>query len=349
MKRPTHAPFDWHAHGLIVEFKSKTADDPFWLYSEAMALEPKQQKVQKTDEDSVQTLGQLAQYAAEIFNHQHRTHAFQLLICGNSARFIYWDRAGAVISERFNFHDHPEILAEFFTRYQRMDAAARGWDPSVEEPSAEEVALFRKHVKTLLDDIKTSKDGQRRIAGAEQTLDKYYPPYKITVNTGMIGIKPQELIVQKPVEVTHSPTGRGTRGYIAYSITEKRIVFLKDSWRVQINGLEGEDTIYSRLEAANVQGVPTVLCAGDVFAGGDDDEEPQTTRTQLVAIEEGLSCKVRSSMSRTHNHHRVVQELAYSLSTSADSKECTVAFRDAFKSTCDVTCSSCSSCTNMNS
>lgn len=324
---PKHAPFDWHTHGLIAEFKNSTRQDPWHRYEEA-----KRQKacpmLEKTDNDSCQTLGQLAQYAAELFNHQHRTHAFQLFIAGDTARLLYWDRAGAVVSESFSFVENSSTLARFFWRYQHMSAVRRGWDPSASDASKEEVAEFRASIQHFLARMNDPNSGQRRIAGAEKTLDENYPPYKMTVEAGMTG-EDHEVIVQRPFETSRSPTGRATRAYLAYSLTHKRVVFLKDSWRVDILGLEGEGNIYRKLKNAEVPFIPDVRCAGDVYTEGI----VQKTRAQKVARNAELPLKIVSSSSRKHMHHRVVQELAYSLSTSRNSKEYTVAFRDAYSST----------------
>lgn len=323
--RPHHGPFDWHKHGLIVEFKESYKQDPFYTAAEIDAM-PKDvvKTIEKQDDESCLTRGQLAHYAGELFNHQHRTHAFQILVMGDCARFLYCDRAGVVVGERFNYVKKPEILAEFLWSYNHMSPARRGWDTSVSEASATEVELFRAEIQAFLKRMKDAACEERHIEGADRTLDENYPVHKMTVVAMKTG-STQEVIVQRPLSVTHAATGRATRAYLAWSLTLKKVVFLKDSWRVEITGLSDEDTIYSKLQAAGVQFLPTVLCAGDVFVDG----VVQETKSQAMA-RLSVKWKIQSSRSRKHFHHRVVQDLAYSLTTVSNSYEYCQVFRNVY-------------------
>lgn len=324
-EKPKHVPFDWHTHGLIFEFKESPKQDPFYTADEIASIQGEEAKtIEKMDDDSRLTRGQLAHYAAELFNHQHRTHAFQIFVLGNSARFIYWDRAGSAVTDRFNFVEHPEILAKFLWYYNFMSPARRGWDTSVSKPSEAEVMLFHAEIRKFFKRMKDAACLERHIEGAEHTLDDNFPPYKMTVHAMKTGAT-QEVIIQKPFSVTFAATGRATRAYLAWSLTLKKVVFLKDSWRVQVTGLSDEDTVYSKVQAAGVQFLPTVLCAGDVSVDG----AVQRTKTQIVArLTAGW--KIQSSMSRKHFHHRVVQDLAHSLTTVANSYEYCQVFRNVF-------------------
>lgn len=322
--QPQHVPFDWHTHGLIAEFKDSVKQDPFYDTEEATMVG----SIEKNDDLSYEIRGQLAHYASELFNHQHRTHAFQLFVTEDYARFIYWDRAGAVVSARFNYVDNPGILAEFLWKYNHMSPSRRGWDNSVSQPSEQEVCVFRTAVQGFVAAAEDPSSRQRRVEHAEQTLDEDYPPYKMSVGAVKTG-RPHEVIIQKPFDVCRSPIGRSTRAYVAYSLTEKRVVFLKDSWRVEVKDLSDEDSIYHKLTSANVPFIPRVLCAGDVIVGG----VPQVTLTQDLARMQDAKWRIQCSASRKHFHHRIIQEIAYSLSTVDDSREYTLIFRDAFTGT----------------
>ncbi|EPQ50675.1 hypothetical protein GLOTRDRAFT_14307, partial [Gloeophyllum trabeum ATCC 11539] len=61
--------------------------------------------------------GQIIGYAAEIFAYQHRTHLFSLVILGHYARFVRWDRSGAVFSKKINYADKPKLLSDFIWRF----------------------------------------------------------------------------------------------------------------------------------------------------------------------------------------------------------------------------------------
>ena len=317
--KPEHIPFDWHRYGLIFEFKKK-GGDPFRTVAAAQA----EHGVEKPEPEFCQTRGQLAQYAAELFNHQHRTHAFQLLIAENDTRFLLWDRSGTLVTDSFDLSsaEGSQLLTEFLWNYDHMTPAERGWDESVTQPAAREARKFTEEVSAFIKAMNTPGSGQRCVEGAEDTLNDAWPTYKVTVDAGQSG-ETQTVIVQKPFEVSRSPLGRATRAYLAYSLTLKRLVFLKDGWRVEFLGLANEDAMYARLRDADVPFIPSVLCAGDVFVNG----VVQTTRVHEVA-QGSLDWKIQCSASRKHYHHRVIQELAYPLFTAKNTQEYTRAFRD---------------------
>ena len=83
-------------------------------------------------------------------------------------------------------------------------------------------------------------------------------------------------IIGRHHSATDSPTGRGTRGYIAYDMSHRRLVFLKDYWRSRIESSPYEGKVLEDLRRAGVQYVPTPLAAGVVCNGN----AVQETRTQ---------------------------------------------------------------------
>ncbi|KAI0090915.1 hypothetical protein BDY19DRAFT_663872 [Irpex rosettiformis] len=96
---PTRTDLD---PGLFVEIA--THGDPFHD-------DPKDAQqwgtIEKREYQSMLTRGKLAWQAKQTFNRQHRTHVFQLLVFGDEARFVRWDRAGASVSGKFNYVEHP--------------------------------------------------------------------------------------------------------------------------------------------------------------------------------------------------------------------------------------------------
>ena len=59
--------------------------------------------------------------------------------------------------------------------------------------------------------------------------------------------------------------GRGTRGYVAYDVEGETFVFLKDTWRVAVGGIECEGNTLVRLREEQVPHVPTLVCHGDIL------------------------------------------------------------------------------------
>lgn len=85
-------------------------------------------------------------------------------------------------------------------------------------------------------------------------------------------MKDGEYLVGKPTTYCCSPTGRATKGYVAFDLQRRCLVFLKDAWRANSPRIRSELSTYIALNSAEVQNVPTALGGGDV--GG-----PQRQRT----------------------------------------------------------------------
>ncbi|KAG6843116.1 hypothetical protein H0H87_007676, partial [Tephrocybe sp. NHM501043] len=89
------------------------------------------------------TRGQLIHYGTQWLARQHRNHGFTIFIFGPYARFIRWDRAGAIVSRKFIYKEDSSPLVEFFWRFSRLDAAGRGQDPTVRRASDEEATIAK--------------------------------------------------------------------------------------------------------------------------------------------------------------------------------------------------------------
>ena len=74
--------------------------------------------------------------------------------------------------------------------------------------------------------------------------------------------------------------GRGTRGYAAYDLTTRRFTWLKDAWRTDYDGVEKEGDTLAKLNQANVQNVPTLVCHGDIL--NHVTETPDFCDTRLL-------------------------------------------------------------------
>ncbi|EPQ50668.1 hypothetical protein GLOTRDRAFT_9973, partial [Gloeophyllum trabeum ATCC 11539] len=103
-------------------------------------------------------------------------------------------------------------------------------------------------------------------------------------------------------------TGRATRGYIAWDLSDRRLVFLKDCWRVKSLAKEG-DTI-GKLNETGIQFVPTVLYHGDV--AGQATVSPDYWRDRPLAV----------NKMKSHVHYRlVVKEIGCDLESFTNSRE----------------------------
>ncbi len=253
--------------------------------------------------------GQMAHYAALVFSRQHRTHLFQLLVCGRCARFFYWDHSGAIVSDSFDYVENARLLAQFFWRYNHMSDAKRGFDSSVTTASAAEKRTFREAMKQFLQDMINPASSQIILPHAEDTLNDEYPISKVTVKDDVTKESAQVLI-QAPFFLHPLVISRATRGYVAYHIARAELIFLKDTWRVVRADLTAERTVYHKLSEAGVCFVPEILSGGDVTVNGKSDSTRCSDWTKLLTLD------VAHSEPKEHQHHRLLQPLAYPIQSA---------------------------------
>ncbi|KAI0079090.1 hypothetical protein K474DRAFT_1592718, partial [Panus rudis PR-1116 ss-1] len=265
-------------------------------------------------------LERLSTYLSAQFSRQHRMFTFALCVFGRYTRFLRVDRSGIVVSEAFNYIANPRILAEFLWRYNHLSASKRGFDPYSQPASLSERRMLNRAITEYTKLAKAEE--ARRFPQMRKSLSSDYPAYRIRAVDEYSGAL-QYYIVRRPFTGGQSLFGRATRGYVALRIYDdqdeeategkallKRLAFLKDSWRIVEGEMEREVDIYEELKAHHIPFIPSVLCAGDHSRW------------------ETLSRKAR----RAYIHHRVVQELAFPLSTVTNAKELVHVIRDALQS-----------------
>ncbi|KAG6886861.1 hypothetical protein C0992_001970 [Termitomyces sp. T32_za158] len=95
---------------------------------------------------------QLNHYATKWFARQHRRHAFTIFVFGNYVRFIRWDRAEAIVSEKFNFDNDCSFFVEFLWRFSHLDPFVRRATPQEAEIAHKELEEWPHEKKYLLKD-----------------------------------------------------------------------------------------------------------------------------------------------------------------------------------------------------
>ncbi|KAI0050113.1 hypothetical protein FA95DRAFT_685061 [Auriscalpium vulgare] len=265
--------------------------------------------VRKT-EIARKNLGQITSYALAQFTAQFRTCCFSILLTGEYARFLRWDRAGTVVTESLNWFKSPDQLAEFFWRFDHMSQEQRGHDVTVRKATEEEAdaaragfAMAKKNGKSYLPDLK--------LKGTELHTFAVYDEDK----------KETRYYVGPSAHVrSRSMAGRGTFGYYVWDKSKRQVVYLKDSWRIDVPGMEKEAKIYQRLADAGVRRIAKFGCGGDV-------KPDQSTRTQEF-ITADWACS--SSNVVKHTHVRLVLEtIGSSLENFATTKQLCTAISDA--------------------
>lgn len=94
--------------------------------------------------------GQLISYYKELASRQQRLFIFYIFIFGTFARFLRFDRAGCLVSARFNYKQRPELLTGFLWRYSHLDRRGRGWDDTRSISSPQEARSYVEQISQFL-------------------------------------------------------------------------------------------------------------------------------------------------------------------------------------------------------
>ncbi|KAJ3516971.1 hypothetical protein NLJ89_g799 [Agrocybe chaxingu] len=189
--------------------------------------------------------GQIALVMAEICARQYRTHSFMVFLNHKEVRFLYNDRSAIVVTEAIDYRTESKKLAEFFWRYSRMSDAQRGMDTSVRPSTDEEIGKAKAALSPYLPREDTTR-----------------PYITLTVPTedGTERLAVGRDCMMEPDSVT----GRATRAFPVYDLKTGKIEFLKDTWRVDLPGMDKESDILKELNEKQVRNVPVLIDGGDV-------------------------------------------------------------------------------------
>src|SRR5262249_49030847 len=152
------------------------------------------------------------------------------------------DRSGAVVTESFSYVEESWLVT-FFWRYTHSPPSLRGIDESVTLPVDADAA-----------------DVERARVSLE--LEEYVPVFKFAVCDEEKGGVSYYFGSKTWLKGNGSPTGQATRVFVVYDPTLDKCVIMKDTWRVSLDGMRTEGTIYRRLHAANVSHISSFLKGG---------------------------------------------------------------------------------------
>lgn len=177
------------------------------------------------------------------------------------------------------------VIEPVLWRFTHISDEQQGMDPTATIASKVQVALFENVVAQFLDSMRAESTAgafTRYLHGAEDTLDSSgsYPTWKIHV-INEASRKRSELIVRRPFAGHSSPFGRATRAYIACDLRERRLIFMKDAWRIDNPKLRPEFNTYQSLQHHGIPHIPTVFYGGDVR--GSDGEVQKTSAPSVGA------------------------------------------------------------------
>ena len=255
---------DFGLFEVHVEVKMSGYDDPF--------DDNRQNAFEHDSNTSKDTMGQITSYAVAQLAMQFRTPIFSVLIFKTSARLIRWDRAGAIVTASFDYRITPHLI-DFFRRYDLSSPAERGLDTSVSIPTESEASAAIKELGL--------KEGASLL--------------KFAVPSGQDGSIAYYIGSKSSFNGNGAPTG-ATRTFVVYDVQNKNLAYLKDTWRIDLPGLEMEGAIYECLHKAGVSNIAPLVCGNDI--------PDQHTRTEEF-VSEPWARTIRNDL-RAHQHYRLV-------------------------------------------
>ncbi|PIL31118.1 hypothetical protein GSI_05814 [Ganoderma sinense ZZ0214-1] len=218
--------------------------------------------------------GQLAEYAVEQFNRQHRQFMFMVHVMRDCARLLHFDRSGAVVSEEFDYVAHPEVIGTFLFCLSRMGRAERGHDPTATLASEHEASMFRELHTRFHADSATAHGLRSAVAEGwpivKITMDAPFSSDGTPVRRGTLPTQ-RQFLVGKPASLSPSLVGPGAKGFVAYDLTTCAVVFIKDPWRLDSRDVQSEYETYLQLRERTTGElyVPALLGGGDVSFDGE--------------------------------------------------------------------------------
>jgi hypothetical protein len=290
---------------FFIEFKGSCEDDPFYFSQERQSAGPPEELDNRLpiplnrSFSAYKTVGQIGTYIALQMDSQYRTHTFFVLIVGDYARLMRWDRSGAIFTEPINYNKESELV-EFFKCYNAAPPEVQGSDKFVGQPLTEEISAAEKHFKF------------------------HKPLLAVSLhNNSQSPWCPNRYIIEAPSARPSLPIGRSTRTSIAYDVQRRRLVMMKDSWPVFVHDNMMEGRVYQQLNEALVQNTP--ICVD--FSNGDECNSG--TRTQHFTRESWLHEDLAFSVSVRRHHRLILDTVGRPLETFTSSKELVRAVRAA--------------------
>ena len=299
------AQTDFSKMELFVEFKFANTSDPFRDPEDPLHPKAGDFRFENNSDDAQLVRGQLASYAAAHSGCQFRVHIFCVLVCGNYARFIRWDRDGAIVTRRFDYIKHPHFLAGFFWRYDHLDRRWQGHDTSVSSATLEDIQQVQPFENRLRDNNPAHRELRMLMVP-----DRDKPE-----------VEKQFIVSFPPKYMARSPFGRATRPMLAFDMETREIVFLKDYWRADVDGMEKEGDIYALLESNRVPNIAP-------FGKGNDVRD-HTTLTHTLR-DEKWACWTRNMVVLKH-YRRSLDVVARPLTSFHSSREFVRAIADALQ------------------
>ena len=297
------AKTDFSKMDLFVEFKIADTSDPFHDPGDPLTPKAGDFRFENDSDDARLVRGQLASYAAAHAGCQFRVHIFCVLLCGKYARLIRWDRDGAIVTRRFSYIKEPHFLAGFFWRYDHLDRRRQGYDTSVSPVTPDDIQQIEHFESRLRDENPAHREFRILMVPDRDETE----------------VEKRFVVSFPPKYTARSPFGRATRPMLAFDMETREIVFLKDYWRADVDGMDKEGEIYALLESNRVPNIAP-------FGKGNDVRD-HTTLTHTLR-DEKWACWSRDMVALRH-YRMSLEIVARPLTSFCSSREFVSAIADA--------------------
>ncbi|KAI0077489.1 hypothetical protein K474DRAFT_1621041, partial [Panus rudis PR-1116 ss-1] len=198
--------------------------------------------------------GQIAEYAGECLERQHRLSLYSLYIYRDHFSIQLWDRNGMLMSTSTNYKQDPMSIVRFLYYFVKMTDEQVGYDPTVKMVEADSEPVLRMKAKVKDDTFRTYPDYvQERVKEA----------MKVVLDPEAFSDGEQNFLIGRRLSSSGAePYGRGTKGFVAFDLQSETFVFLKDAWRE--SSANPEASTYRILKEKNVPNIATLVCGGDI-------------------------------------------------------------------------------------
>ncbi|KAL1754467.1 hypothetical protein FB107DRAFT_215753 [Schizophyllum commune] len=257
------------------------------------------------------TLDKVLSFIEDEHSEQFNVFSFFLFYNADYFRVIRVDQDGLIVTERVAC----KRLSNFFQHFDGLSPAQRGYDATVRDVSqdSDEAGQAREALKPF---ISTSQQN-------EPIREMGVP----TAHEGGDGLRWYH--IWAPTTQQTRLLSRATRGYPAWDPADKKVVWIKDSWRALDDDLFPESETLRQLNAQGVQFSPTLFCGGDLPG--------QRTRTHEFVdapwAREFIERSCNNGLHRIHHpriHHRLAETYGRPLWEFESSKHLLQILHDAF-------------------
>jgi hypothetical protein len=305
-KRKKVNDIDFSEMETWIEFEAEL--DPFKEVSGSDLSAIASDNIEEGPTDAEAIVGRLLSIAVAHMGSGFFNHSFSVFIFGDSARLIRWDRAGAIVSEAFDYV-HGKQLVEFFLRFDQLSPEQRGRDPTVTSPDDTVRKAAENALKPRRNPGESNEEFSERIESFDPNGFVEYRIHDSDSGETQCFVGPP---LARPALSLH---GRSTRGTPVYDVVTGAVCYLKDTWRINSDELFVEGKTYELLHKAKVDHVANVVAHGDVPTSDAvsrdvaTDDRPMTryqiTRTDLFCQSSDEWCTIRPQL-QGYTHYRIV-------------------------------------------